>query len=236
MKSDAVVRAGRVPEVLRSRRCPLGGLGIALKKYLHPLQGHIMRQSRIYAAAAVMSAFLFVPVATAQIKDGVVAVAETEAVVKVIGVDRKARTATVRGPNGGTVVINVPQEAQNFDRVKPGALFKMRYLESVALVLSKGGQASAGGVQTVKLAPKGGTPGGTVAETKQITGTIEAVDYRNRALALKGPGGKIVSVKVADEARNLDDFAIGDTISLVYTQALAMEMVPQEKKTAAAEK
>jgi hypothetical protein len=188
------------------------------------------------AAAALITAFLIAPIATAQVTDGVIAVAETEAVVKVISVDRKARTATVRGPGGGVVTISVPQEAQNFDRVKAGALFKVRYLESVALVLSKGGKASASEMRTVKLAPKGGTPGGTVAETKQITGTVEAVDYTNRAIAVKGPGGKIVSLKVADEARNLDEIGVGDTISLLYAQALAMEMMPQEKKTAAAAK
>ena len=190
-----------------------------------------MRQTLV--AAAVVSAYLFAPAASAQIKDGMVAVAETEAVVKVISVDRKARTATVRGPNGGTVVMNVPKEAQNFDQVKAGSLFKMRYLESVALVLSKGGQASASELKTVKLSPKGGTPGGTVAETKQITGTVEAVDYTNRAIALKGPGGKIVAMKVVDDARNLDTIAVGDTVSLLYTQALAMEMIPQAGKTAA---
>jgi len=190
-----------------------------------------MRQT--LAVAAAVSAFLVAPAAIAQIKDGMVAVAETEAVVKVISVDRKARTATVRGPGGGTVVINVPQEAQNFDKVKAGSLFKMRYLESVALVLTKGGQASASELRTVKLAPKGGTPGGTVAETKQITGTVEAVDYKNRAIALKGPGGKIVSLKVADDARNLNEISVGDTVSLLYTQALAMEMIPQQSQSAA---
>ncbi|HYH41050.1 MAG TPA: hypothetical protein VD867_03625 [Burkholderiales bacterium] len=186
--------------------------------------------------AAVVSAFLVTPAAVAQVKDGVVAVAATEAVVKVISVDRKARTATVRGPNGGTVVLNVPPDAQNFDRVKPGALFKVRYLESVALVLSKGGEASAGGMRKVTLAPKGGTPGGTISETHQVTGTVEAVDYKSRAIAVKGPGGKIVALKVADEARNLDEIHVGDTISLVYAQALAMEMVPQESTAAPAAK
>ena len=193
-----------------------------------------MRHSRIYAAAALASAVLLAPVATAQIKDGVVAVAEAEAVVKVVSVDRKARTATVRGPQGGTLVINVPQEAQNFDRVKPGATFKMRYLESVALVLSKGGKASASELRTVKLAPKGGTPGGTVTETKQITGTVEKVDHASRSISVKGPGGRVVSLAVADEARNLEDFAVGDTISLLYAQALALEMVPQEQEKKAA--
>jgi hypothetical protein len=185
----------------------------------------MMRQTVI--AAAVVSVFFSAPVALAQIKDGVIAVAETEAVVKVISVDRKARTATVRGPNGGTVVISVPQEAQNFDRVRAGSLFKMRYLESVALVLMKGGEASATELRTVKLAPKGGTPGGTVSEIKKLTGTVEAVDYANRAIAVKGPGGKILAVKVADDARNLDEISVGDTISLLYAQALAMEMIPQ---------
>jgi hypothetical protein len=180
-----------------------------------------------FVTAAVVSGFLFASVAIAQVKDGVIAVEETAAVVTVISVDRKARTATVRNPAGGVVTISVPQEAQNFEQVKAGSQFKMRYLESVALVLIKGGQASASELRTVKLAPKGGTPGGTIAETKQITGKVEVVDYASRAIVVKGPGGKILALKVADDTRNLDEISVGDTISLLYAQALAMEMIPQ---------
>jgi hypothetical protein len=146
-------------------------------------------------------------------------------------VDRKLRTVTVRGPDGRTVTLDVPKEAQNFDRVKPGASFKIRYVESVALTLQKGGQPSAAKAQAVKLSPKGGTPGGVVVNTAQISATVEAIDYTNRSVAVKGPRGNVLAFKVSDDVPNLDQVNVGDLITMQYTEALAIEMLPQAAKT-----
>jgi len=80
-------------------------------------------------------------------------------VVKVIKIDRKARTVTFQGPRGNTQTLNVPKEAQNFDQVKVGSLFRVKYVEAVAVALGRGGQAAVTTDQQVRLAPKGGTPG-----------------------------------------------------------------------------
>lgn len=191
---------------------------------------------KLTAAAIGAATLMLASVAIAQSNNGAIAVAETEAIVKVIGVDRKARTATVRGPAGGVVTISVPPEAQNFDQVKVGSQFKVRYLESVAVFVSKGGQASASEKQTVRLAPKGGTPGGIASETKQITGKVEAVDYAARAITVRGPAGKILAARVADEAEGFAQISVGDTITLRYTQALAMEMISHSNRTGPATK
>jgi hypothetical protein len=159
--------------------------------------------------------------------------AEAEAIVKVTAVDRKARTVTFRGPNGGEVLMNVPKESQNLDQVKVGSQFKVRYTEAMAIGLNKGGEASASGQGEMKLAPKGGKPGGSVTETAQITGKVESIAKATRTLALRGPGGKVVELKVAPDVKSFDDVAVGDTITVAYARALAMEMVPAESKGAA---
>ena len=182
---------------------------------------------RIAPVAATLIFALASGIAWAQLKDGVVAVGESEGIVKVTKVDRTARTVTVRGPTGAEVTLKVPVEAQNLDQVKPGAVFKMRYVEAAALVLSKGGSASASAEKTVRLAPKGGNPGGVVVNTRQITGTLEAIERGARTIAVKGPRGNVVVLKVADEAKGFDDIAMGDSISILYSEALAMEMVPR---------
>ena len=156
------------------------------------------------------------------------AVSQTEAVVKVVKIDRKARTVTFEGPRGRRETLNVPKEAQNFDRVKVGHLFKMKYVEAVAVALQRGGVASASADQQVRLAPKGGTPGGVVVNTAHVTATVEAIDYANREVALKGPKGNVMALKVADDVQGFGDVKVGDSVTVAYTQALALEMLPDE--------
>ena len=182
---------------------------------------------KLSLAAASLSILAFALAAWAQ-ERAAVAVAQTEAVVKVIKIDRKARTVTFQGPRGRTETLVVPKEAQNFDKVKVGSSFKVSYVEAVAVALQRGGTAMASTDRAVRLAPKGGTPGGVVVNTAQISATVEAIDYANREVAVKGPKGNVLALKVADEVQGFGDVKVGDLITLVYTQALALEMLPQE--------
>jgi hypothetical protein len=180
---------------------------------------------RIIAALAA-STLAFAPVAAAQLKAAAIEAGEAEAMVKLVTIDRAARTAVVQGPLGGTFTIHLPEQAQNLDQVKPGDLFRLRYVESIALALHKGGTASESQEQTVKLAPKGGTPGGKMVSTRQVTATVGAIDRGARTMTLVGPrGGAATALKVGPEVRAFDEVAVGDTITVSYTEALAIEMV-----------
>ena len=162
-------------------------------------------------------------------KAAAIAVTDAEAVVELVSVDRKARTAVMRGPTGATMTLNIPREAQNLDAVKPGDLFRMRYVEAVALALHKGGSASATETQVVKLAPKGGTPGGTVVNTKQVKAVVTAIDRGARTIAVRGPNQGTMTLKVADEVKSFNEIGLGDTIALTYTEAVALEMVTDKR-------
>jgi hypothetical protein len=150
-------------------------------------------------------------------------------------VDPKARTVTFRGPKGGIATLAVPPEAQNLDQVKPGQQYKMTYVEAVAVAISKGGQPSATAGEQVKLAPKGAKPGGMMVRAAQISGVIDAIDYTNRYVAVRGPKGNTLALKAAEDVP-LDQLSAGDRITLVYTEALAVEMVAQAPKKAPAKK
>jgi len=181
---------------------------------------------------AALFSLAFIPAAQAQVKDSAVVVEETEAVVTVTKVDKKARTVTFRGPKGGVATLTVPKEAQNLDQVKPGQQYKLKYVESVAVDIRKGGKPAAAASEQIKLAPKGAKPGGAVVRTVHLAGVIDAVDFTNRYVAVRGPKGNTVSLKVADNVP-LDQLSAGDRISVTYTEALAIEMVAQApaKKT-----
>jgi hypothetical protein len=184
---------------------------------------------------SMLFAVLFAVIAAAQAqspKDSAVVVDETEAVVTVTKVDKEARKVTFRGPKGGVATLTVPKEAQNLDQVKPGQQYKLKYVEAVAVAIQKGGKPAAAAAEEVNLAPRGAKPGGTVVRTVHLAGVIDAIDYTNRYVAVRGPKGNTVSLKVAPDVP-LDQLSAGDRISVTHTEALAIEMAAQApaKKT-----
>jgi len=179
---------------------------------------------RIAVMAAILSSA--VSLAHAQVKDSAMAVQEAEAVVTVTKIDKEARTVTFRGPRGNLGTLDVPKESQNFDQVKVGQQYKMKYVEAVAVEIRKGGAPSATTAQEVKLAPKGAKPGGVVTRTVQLAGVVDAVDYNERYISVRGPKGNVVPLKVAQDV-DLKQIAAGDRISVTYTAALALEMTAQ---------
>jgi hypothetical protein len=149
-----------------------------------------------------------------------------EAVVTVTKVDAQARTVTIRGPAGNLHTLVVPAEARNLDQVKAGDRFKMTYAEAAAIAVSKGGKPAAGIEQMVSLAPKGAKPGGYKVRTFNVAGVVEAIDYKRRQVSVRGPKGNIVSLPVSGEVKDLESVSVGDRITVTYSEALAMEMVP----------
>jgi hypothetical protein len=171
-------------------------------------------------------ALAFTGAAIAQEK-GVMAIDATEVVITVVEVDQDARTVTVVGPKGNSEVLNVPPEAQNLDQVHPGAKFKVRYVESIAISIKKGGAASSSEGRAVRLAPKGDIPGGMMVNVHQISGVVEEIDYAKRLVSLRGPKGNLLVVPAGEEVQNLEQVQVGDLISLEYTESLAMRMIKE---------
>ena len=177
---------------------------------------------RIAVIAAILSGA--VSLAHAQVKDSAMAVQEAEAVVTVTKVDKEARTVTFRGPRGNLGTLDVPKESQNLDQVQVGQQYKMKYVEAVAVEIRKGGAPSATAAQEMKLNPKGAKPGGVVVRTVQLAGVVEAIDYNERYISVRGPKGNVVPLKVAQDVV-LNQIAAGDRITVTHTAALALEMV-----------
>jgi len=154
--------------------------------------------------------------------------AEVEALITVVAINKQTRTVTFRGPRGNLVDMQVPQEAQNLDQVKKGSVFKIKYAEALAVSITRGGAPSKGEEQDMKLAKKGANPGGTAVRTRHVSGRIEAIDLKNRFVAVRGPDNHTESLQVGDDVK-LEELQVGDRITVAYTQALALEMVPQAK-------
>jgi len=177
----------------------------------------------------ILAAALLVPTLVLAQPKAAVVTDQVEAVVTVTKVDPKARTVTVRGPRGNLHTLNVPKESQNLDQVKPGDRFKITYAEAAVVALTKGGEPAASVEENVELAPKGAKPGGYKVRTIKMSAVVDAIDYKNRYVALRGPKGNTLALPVSDEVKNLESVKVGDRLSIVFTQGLALEMVPEDK-------
>ena len=65
-------------------------------------------------------------------------------------------------------------------------------------------------------------PGVEMSELATLSATVEAVDYENRLVTLRGPEGKQTVVEVSEAARNLPQVEVGDTVEVEYYQSVAL--------------
>jgi hypothetical protein len=78
----------------------------------------------------------------------------------------------------------------------------------------------------VEMKPSG-TPGkATAARTLRVTATVYTIDASSRMLTLQHDMGGTERLKVGPEVKNLDKFAVGDTVVVDYEQGLALELQP----------
>lgn len=178
----------------------------------------------LLSAVGILSLFLSPPL-FAQEKDNAIATSEIETIITVVDIDRAERKVTVRSPEGREITLNVPVEAQNLDQVQPGSRFRVKYLESVAVSIRKGGAASSSANRTVRMAAKGDTPGGVVVNTRQIAGLVESIDHDSRLVSLRGPEGRLLIFTIDESVQGLEIVQAGDTVSVEYTESIAMRMI-----------
>ncbi len=177
--------------------------------------------------AAMLAVLLAATQAPAQTKDAAVVVETVDAVVTVVDIDRENRTVVVRGPRGNLAEVAVPEEAQNLDQVHPGSKFKVNYTQAVAVSIGKGGSATGSKSRSVQMAPKGDIPGGVITNARQISGSVETIDYDTRLVSLRGPEGRTLVFTVDESVQGLDQVHQGDVISLEYAESIALRMLPQ---------
>jgi Cu/Ag efflux protein CusF len=92
------------------------------------------------------------------------------------------------------------------------------------------------GAMAQEKAPAKAKPGGKRERVVNLTGTVEAVDLANRVVTIKGSKGKIVDLKVGDQAKNLDQVKVGDKVVAKYYESIAYRLMkPGEAEGAKAE-
>ncbi len=64
--------------------------------------------------------------------------------------------------------------------------------------------------------------------TQQITAVVEAINHETREVTVKKPDGEIVTFTASEEARNLDQVAVGDLVHAKYVQSMSIEVVAND--------
>lgn len=159
-----------------------------------------------------------------------VALSEMEIVGEVVKVNKGAKTIVVKDPAGKKVKLNVPAEVSRLDDIKPGNLLDMRYLQAVALSVGKPGQAARASEQDVRLAPQGGTE--MVVKSRKMTGMVTDFDKSRHELSVKGPEGYPITFHAPEGFVDFDQLKVGDTVSLQYTEAVALSAGKREAEGA----
>lgn len=67
-----------------------------------------------------------------------------------------------------------------------------------------------------------GKPGVVVINAASITATVEAIDYDKRTVALKGPRGNVVVLKVGPDVNNFKQIKAGDRVTTKYYESTAI--------------
>jgi hypothetical protein len=187
--------------------------------------------------AAIVSAFaLAQPVsaqtsATTSSTPGKVGVAQTVDVSATItAIDKASRTITLKGPKGDELKIEAGPEVKNFDQLKAGDVVDMRYRETLALELKKGGGMKV--EKTEKAGAVGAKPGeapaGVVGRQVTVVGDVIKLDAATQTVTVKGPQ-RTVDLKVRDPEQ-FKLIAVGDQIQATYTEALALAVTPAKPK------
>jgi hypothetical protein len=146
-------------------------------------------------------------------------------------VDLKSRTVTLVGPQGNAMTLKVGDEVRNLPQVRPGNKVIVRYHASVAYVLAPKGTRLPDDSLTAgaaRAAP-GQLPAGAIGSKLVVTGTVVGVDPVAHTLQLVNPSGgmiRTVDVVTPEGQKAMNMIQVGDTITAVITEAVAVAVEP----------
>jgi hypothetical protein len=146
-------------------------------------------------------------------------------------VNLKARTVTLVGPQGNVLTLKVGDEVHNLAKVKPGNKVIARYHASIAYVLAPAGTKLPDDSMTLAAAraAPGQMPAGAVGTRTVVTARVVGVDPVAHTLQLINPSGgliRTVDVVTPEGQQSMRMINVGDTITAVITEAIAIAIEP----------
>ena len=146
----------------------------------------------------------------------------------VTSIDLKTREVGLKGEDGKTTTIVVPESVANLEKLKVGDTLTTTYAVAIAVQILKPGDTPA------PVSSSASTQGGgelKSAVQRSAVFKIESIDLATNSVTLTGPKGNTETVKVKrpDIQERLKTLKPGDEVQLTYTEAVAIKVEPKAK-------
>ncbi len=141
-------------------------------------------------------------------------------------IDLEKRKVTLLLDDGKKKTYKVDGRVQNLAQVKVGDHLKMAFTEEILIVVGKSNDApAAASAEQVSTSPNGAEPGIVMVESSAVSAQILAVDAENHRVTLLDPDGKKKTIKVSKKITNLDGLKVGETVDMLMTDSVVVEIV-----------
>lgn len=132
------------------------------------------------------------------------------------------RRITLLSADGKRTTFKAGPEIVNFPQIKVGDRVNATLAEEIVVFVRPQGSApTASGATAVAVAPKGAKPGVLMADTVEVTATIQSMDMAVRTATLRFPDGSTKTVNVRPDV-DMTNYGPGDTVVIRMTEALAI--------------
>lgn len=136
--------------------------------------------------------------------------------------DTVNRRITLLGADGKRTTFKAGPEIVNFPQIKVGDRVNATLTEEIVVfVRPQGSVPSVSGATAVAVAPKGAKPGVLMADTVEMTATIQSMDMAVRTATLRFADGSTKTVNVRQDV-DMTNYGPGDTVVIRMTEALAI--------------
>ena len=154
---------------------------------------------------------------------------------KIKKIDATTRAVTLEGPSGEKVTVTAGPLVR-LSLLKVGDTVNATYYRSVAFLVKgpSGGNGTpvSNDQMSAAVAQPAQAPGGIAVGVEQISGTVVGIDLASNSINVVNPsGGQIYTLDVTDPARQvmLSSLKVGDTVTAVVSQTLAVSVTPAPK-------
>jgi hypothetical protein len=154
---------------------------------------------------------------------------------KITAIDPNTRAVTLTGASGHQVTVTAGS-AVRLDMLNVGDKVNAQYFRSVGFMVAppRGGAGTpvSEDEMTQMIAQPVQAPGGVGIRLTKVSGTVVGIDLASHSIDVVNPsGGGVYTIDVTDPSRiaMLGSLKVGDTITAVVSQALAVSIQPAPK-------
>jgi hypothetical protein len=150
-------------------------------------------------------------------------------------INAETREVTLKGSLGNVVTLTAGPQVKRFNEFKVGDEIKVEYYASLAAEIRPPTDEEKATPYVVledkARAPEASAPGGGALRILKAVGSVEGLDRTTATVTLKGPNGNYATAHVKDAAV-LENLHLGDSVIVVYTEALAIRLEKAPKPAA----